>query len=302
MNLAPIILFVYNRIDHTKRTIESLKSNYFAKESFLFIFSDGPKDDADIKKVNEVRKYINSIKGFKKIIIIERKKNLGLANSVISGVSYVFNKYEKVIVLEDDLISSKYFLEYMNMMLDKYKKEKCIYSITGYNHPKKLLPIPKSYEYDIYFNYRAASWSWATWKDRWESVDWKVKDYDLFLKNKKLQREFNFSGFDKTKMLKSQIEGKIDSWAIRWDYHHFKNRALCIYPILSYIDNIGNDNSGTHCTKTNKYKNIILNENNLLDLPKDIIINKKLLRNFSKVYKKNFLKKIFLKLKKLISK
>lgn len=184
MKLAPITLFVYNRPDHTNKTIEALKKNKFAKESELFIFSDGPKKQEDASKVKEVRKYLKTIDGFNDVFIKESEKNKGLANSIISGVTEVINKYRKVIVLEDDLITSPVFLEYMNFLLNRYEAEKKVYSVTGYNHPEKIMKIPKDYKYDIYFNPRASSWSWGTWKDRWDNVDWEVKDFeDSFRKN-----------------------------------------------------------------------------------------------------------------------
>ena len=149
MNLAPIILFVYNRPEHTKKTLESLKINELASDSLLFIFSDGNKNENDRKSVEEVRNYISTISGFKEINIILREKNLGLADSVISGVAEVIEKYGKAIVLEDDIVTSKYFLKFMNEALDFYDADKKIYSISGYNFPIK---IPKSYQHKIYIS------------------------------------------------------------------------------------------------------------------------------------------------------
>src|SRR3989338_525512 len=131
MKLAPITVFVYNRPWHIKQTIESLKKNKEAKKSDLFIFSDGPKNEDDQKKVDEVRKYIKKVNGFKMVTIIERQKNLRLANSIIAGVTEIINKYGKIIVLEDDLIASPYFLKFMNKGLDLYKKEERVASIHG---------------------------------------------------------------------------------------------------------------------------------------------------------------------------
>ena len=147
MRLTPIILFVYNRPEHTRQTVEYLSKNKLAESSKLFIFSDGPKNDKDKQKVFEVRKYLKRIKGFKEIRIIEREKNLGLANSVISGVSQIFQSFEKVIVLEDDIISSPSFLKFMNDALDFYKADEKIFSVSGYPYPVK---ISDSYSKDIF--------------------------------------------------------------------------------------------------------------------------------------------------------
>lgn len=135
--LAPIVLFVYNRKDHTEQTIEALKKNDLAIESDLFIYSDATKNDVNSDAVKEVREYIKTINGFKSITIVERKNNMGLAKSVVSGVSEIVNKYGKVIVLEDDLITAPQFLRYMNKNLENYEKVEDVISIHGYNYPIK---------------------------------------------------------------------------------------------------------------------------------------------------------------------
>ena len=230
-NLAPIILFVYNRPEHIRRTAEYLLKNRLAESSKLFIFSDGPKNEKDEQKIAEVRRYLKSIRGFKEIKITEREKNLGLANSVISGVNQIFESYKKVIVLEDDIISSPSFLKYMNDALDFYKKDEKIFSISGYSYP---IEIPDSYKNDIFISCRTSSWGWGTWKDRWEKVDWEVKDFDSFVRDKNAQSLFNQAGDDVTPMLKAQMWGKIDSWAIIWAYTHFKHNAFCLLPVHSF--------------------------------------------------------------------
>jgi len=298
MKLAPIALFVYNRPVHTRKTVEALLKNKLAKQSILYIFSDAPKRKEDETKVKEVRKYIHSIRGFKKIHITERKKNLGLANSIISGVTEVVKKHGKTIVLEDDLITSPNFLIYMNYLLNLYENERKIFSITGYNHPRSLMRIPKDYPFDVYFNPRACSWSWATWRDRWNKADWEVKDFNAFLKNKELQKAFNYSGDDKSDMLIRQMQGKIDSWAIRWDYTHFKNKAYCVYPIVSYVDNIGNDASGVHCGKSTRFNQSDLKGLENPRLPQFVKVDLQIMERFRKVYKKNILKKVLFNLVK----
>jgi len=298
--LAPIVLFVYNRPRHTRQTIDALKKNKLADKSKLFVFSDGFKDSEGKNKVVEVRKYIKKISGFKKIEIIEREANFGLANSIIDGVTKIINEYGKIIVMEDDLIVSSAFLDYMNNLLDIYKNEKKVFCVTGYNHPSSLMKIPSEYKYDIYFNPRAASWSWGTWKDRWNKADWEVEDYGMFKKDKKLQKDFNLGGSDMSNMLKEQMEGKIDSWAIRWCYILFKNNAYCIYPIKSYVNNIGLDGSGVHCDLAGKYRNYELNMKTKIRLPNNITLNKQLIRNFKKVYDNGVLLNVIKKLYGLV--
>ncbi len=293
MTPSPITLFVYNRPIHTKKTVQALLKNKLASKSILYIYSDYPKKEEHIKDVKKVREYIHTIKGFKEIHIIERKQNYGLAKSIIEGVTEVINKHGRVIVLEDDLITSHMFLTFMNNMLETYEKEKKIYSITGYNHPSKLMKIPKEYKYDIYFSPRAGSWGWATWKDRWDKADWEVKDYKEFKNNKQLQKEFNKGGDDMTDMLINQMEGKLDSWAIRWCYTLFKNNAYCIYPTRSYVDNIGMDGSGVHCGKSGKYDNdVFVTSEKQLKLPPDVIFDDKILNEFRSVYKEKVFRKM----------
>ena len=291
MNLSPIILIVYNRPLHTKKTMEALKANTCACESILYIYSDAPKAKKDEEDVKKVRKYIHGIKeGFKEVYIIERKKNIGLANNIISAVTEVINKYGRIILVEDDLVSSPVFLEYMNNMLNRYQKEKKVFAITGFGYPDNLMKIPSDYKYDIYFAPRAGSWGWATWKDRWEKADWDIEDFEEFKKSKTMKKEFNKGGDDMSDMLIRQMEGKIDSWAIRWCYTLFKNNAYCVYPVKSYIDNIGNDGSGVHCTSNPKYQNSQLSVDKELKIPKHVIVNNEIEKNFKRIFRDKSIK------------
>ena len=229
--LAPIILFVYNRLIHLRQTVISLQANKISKESDLYIYSDGPKNSADTQKVSRIREYIKTVTGFKTIHIIENRTNKGLANSVISGVTEILHNYSRVIVVEDDLQVSEKFLEFMNAALEYYSSSPEIFSISGYNFP---IIIPTDYGNDVYLSYRPSSWGWATWRGRWDQVDWEIKDYREFKKNKNAQRLFNHGGEDLAPMLHKQMKGVIDSWAIRWAYSHFKNNGYCLFPNKSY--------------------------------------------------------------------
>lgn len=293
-NLAPIVLFVYNRPEHTKRTVESLLRNTLAGKSSLFIFSDGAKSDKDVLAVDAVRNFIKTIKGFDKIEIIERKKNFGLANSVIVGVNEVISLLGKVIVLEDDMISSPYFLKYMNEVLNYFEDDQRIFSVTGYTFPIK---IPENYKHPLYLSPRSSSWGWATWKNRWEKADWEIKDFQSFINNKSRVESFNKGGDDLTRMLKNSISGKVDSWSIKWTYAHFLNNAFCVYPVNSRIKNIGTDKSGVHTGKTNKFDvELEINDVELSGM-KDLQPNQEILLNFRKFFRRNILNSIIQKLK-----
>lgn len=257
--LAPLVIFVYARPDHTVKTIESLSKNVLAKETEIYIYSDGAKNGRVKQQVELVRKYIDNLEKrnlFKSIFIYESDVNKGLAGSVISGVTDVIKKYGRAIVLEDDLVSAPDFLAFMNDALDFYKDNNEIWSICGYT---PNINIPPSYKHDIYLSYRGGSWGWATWSDRWEKIDWDVDDYQLFVKNKKLRAKFNRGGRDMATMLDDQMQGKIDSWAIRWCYAQSKRGMFTVYPIVSRIKNIGLDGTGTHGALSSKYESTMSN-------------------------------------------
>lgn len=243
VKFSPILLFTYNRLKETKITIEALQENIGASESDLFIFSDAPKNKEAIESVHSVREYLKTISGFKSINVIERNKNYGLATSIISGVSEIIERYGSVIVLEDDLITSPNFLSYMNKALQTYESNSKIWSISGFSFP---ISAPEGYEYDALFGIRSTSWGWATWKNRWEKVDWEVSDYKEFLKNKKARKAFKQGGSDLCKMLNDQMTGKINSWAIRFCYAQFKNQCFDLYPTQSKVMSIGFAGDATH--------------------------------------------------------
>lgn len=248
MKLAPITLFVYNRLSHTERTAEALKANQYANESELIIFSDGSKNEQDIEKVLRVRAYIKRIKGFKRVEIIERQENYGLANSIISGVTEVVNRYGSIIVMEDDLISSPYFLKFMNEGLDFYENQEKVISIHGYTLPIRA-QMPETY-----FLRRADCWGWATWKRGWGLFESDGEKLLKEIQRNKLEKYFDINGsYPFIDILKDQIKGKNDSWAVRWLATAFINNKLTLYPGKSLIQNIGHDNTGTHCMEVDFY-------------------------------------------------
>jgi len=249
-NYAPIAIFVYNRPDHTKRLIESLLKNPEAANSELFIFSDGPKSEADVPAIALLREYLKTIGGFARIEIQENKRNIGLAYSIMGGVDLVFTLFEQIIVLEDDLEVSPYFLDYMNRALQMFADNDKVFSISGYSAP---IHIPENYKHNIFTFHRINSWGWATWRDRWKSVDWLVKDFPSFIRNKNFRSLFNQVGKDVTVMLMKQQREKIDSWAIRFNFAAFKQQKLTVYPVKSLVQNNGADGTGQNVEGTNKY-------------------------------------------------
>ena len=300
--LAPIVLFVFNRKDHTQLAVEALKSCPEAGQSKLIIFSDGARDESDLPGINQVRDYIRSIDGFYGLEIIEREQNFGLAKNIILGVSHVIDKYKKVIVLEDDLICSPAFLSYMNQALDFYQHYENIFSISAYSPG---LSIPDDYNYSTYFNFRNSSWGWGTWHDRWAKVDWEVKDIQKFARSRKDQRLFNRGGNDLSGMLIKQQKGKIDSWSIRFSYTHYRENAYSVCPVRSLIRNAGFDGSGTNCqnspTRANDHSTLKLQEESHFNFADKVYINDHIMASFRSYYDLKLMTRIKLRLKEFLN-
>jgi len=242
---APVALFVYNRPGHTRQTVEALLANTVANQTRLHVFSDAPKNEAVSPAVAEVRSYIRSIAGFKSVTIIERETNFGLARSIIDGVTHLCEEYGHVIVMEDDLVTSPYFLIFMNQGLDLYERDERVISIHGYVYPvMETLP-------ETFFLRGADCWGWATWRRGWDLFEPDGKSLLQELKTHNLTQRFDFDGAHPyVRMLKNQIKGNNNSWAIRWHASAFLKNKLTLYPGRSLVHNIGTDNSGAHCSTT----------------------------------------------------
>lgn len=239
MRYAPIALFTYSRADHTQIAVESLLKNKEAIHSELYVFSDGPKTESKREAVEENRKYIHSIKGFKRIHIIENETNKGLSNSLIDGITRLCNEYGRVIVIEDDLIVSPYFLQYMNDGLEKYKENHKISAISAF-----LNPIDCETPGTFFLRYFAC-WGWATWKRSWDlfnpdartllkQIRWKIKGFNI-------DNSHNFYG-----MLYCHKVGLVDSWAVRFYATSYLANKLVLYPPYTMTLQNGIDGSGTH--------------------------------------------------------
>lgn len=273
MDYAPIVLFVYNRPDHARRTLEALSANVFAAESHLFIFADGAKDAADAEQlaaVTETRRIIRSQQWCKKVEIQESAVNRGLAASIVAGVTEIVEKYGVVIVLEDDIVTGKYFLDFMNRALQKYQFQKNIWHITGWRNPVDNSVSAGSYLYPT-----MDCWGWATWSDRWQHF----KKDALFYKGvftPEMIRQFNVEGSDTGmwQQIEDNISGKINTWAIFWYATIFLQHGLCLAPTKSLVRNIGLDNSGVHCG-TSKWQEIThLIDARIEEYPTEIVINR----------------------------
>lgn len=246
-NIAPVVLFVYNRPDHTMRLLRSLNKTNEASQTKLFIFSDQAKNATAQEKVREVRQCISNFiedeSCFYEVEVRAAENNKGLAKSIIDGVTEIIETYGKVIVLEDDLEVSADFLDYMNDALDFYQDADDVWAISGYTFPMKAL---EGYCHDVYFTGRGCSWGWATWQNRWNTVDWDVGDYSKFKHNIARRHAFAEWGGDLPEMLDAYMYGEVHSWAIRWCYEAFKQNKFTVYPTRSRVKNGGTDGSGTN--------------------------------------------------------
>jgi len=241
--LAPIALFVYNRAEHTRRSVEALQKNDLAKQSDLFVFADGPKEES-AWEVEEVRKFLRRIGGFRSVTIIERERNFGLSRSIINGVTQLCQEFGCAIAIEDDVLIAPDFLSFINRGLDHYVDEPRVFSVCGFNYP---ITVRSTYPYDAFFSYRFACWGWGTWGDRWAKADWSVGDYAEFAGDIERQKRFNRGGDELTAMLDRHMAGKNPGyWDTVWGYTHSRHDAVAILPVVSRALNIGFDGSGAH--------------------------------------------------------
>ncbi|MDR4464012.1 MAG: hypothetical protein MRJ66_07085 [Nitrospira sp.] len=243
MACAPLALFVYNRLNHTRRAVEALAANALASETPLHVFSDAPKNKAACRAVEEVRLYLQTIIGFQSVTIIERETNCGLAGSIIDGVTSLCDAFGRVIVLEDDLVTSPHFLSYMNDALTRYEHEEQVMQIGGY-----MFPVEVTLHEDALLLPFITSWGWATWSRAWRSFDAEASGYERLVEDRFLRDRFNLGGhYDYFKMLRAYREGTVDSWAIRWYLSVFMRGGLALFPKKTLVKNLGFDGSGVNC-------------------------------------------------------
>ncbi|MBR6199760.1 MAG: hypothetical protein IKQ61_05800 [Spirochaetales bacterium] len=283
MAFAPIALFVYNRPDHTRRTLEALSQNELADQSHLFIFADGPKQNVSedqLDRIRQTRAVIREKQWCGKVDIIEADKNKGLAQSIIDGVTKIVNEFGKIIVLEDDLLTGKYFLQYMNDGLDVYENENKVVEIHGfmYSHRKELP--------ETFFIKGADCWGWATWKRAWALFNPDGQYLLDELQRRKLEYVFDFDNtYGYVDMLKGQIAGRNNSWAIRWLASAFLADCYTLYPSKSLVKNFGFDGSGTHCGDNDYLQNDEVYNERILVHKIDAVVENRAAR---KVFKQEF--------------
>lgn len=299
MKLAPVVLFTYNRPYHTRLTIEALQKNDYAGQSDLIVFSDGCKDIQTKKAIDETRAYLKTVTGFKSVQIIEREKNFTLAGNIIDGVSSVLKEYDRIIVLEDDLLTSPFFLKFMNEALERYENDERVVSVHGYVYPvKEALPVN-------FMLCHTDSLGWGTWKNAWNLFRSDGTSLLSELKSRKLETRFNFeNSCDFIKMLENQIAGKNSSWAIRWYASTFLAGKLSLFPNRSLIFHNGSDGSGTHCDE-DSWLDVELSDKPVpvVEIPiEENIEAREIYSRFFRSVKRSFCDKVIHRLKKIYGK
>lgn len=288
--LAPIVLFTYNRLKHTKQTIEALQENVYASDSELFIYSDAPKTDKAVAEVQAVRDYLHSINGFKKITIIERDENWGLARNIIDGVTSIVNKYGKIIVLEDDIVTSRYFLKYMNDALKIYENESRVMEINGYAAPMETEGLPETYFLEF-----ADCWGWATWDRAWKFFKRNPEELRDSFSQEEIKK-FNLDGAYKGfwQQVLDNCDGRLYTWAIFWHAAIFQNNGISLMVRDSLVINEGFDGSGEHCSNNDCFFVPINNcaiEKYPIKICENLMVRKRI-KNFYKKTNSSFLSRI----------
>lgn len=280
MTPIPVVLFVYNRPEHTLKVLEALKENNIEK---LYVFSDGPKLEADLPKVKKVREIVSNI-NWCEVEYEFAEKNRGLAESIIYGVSKVFKVgYDKLVVLEDDCVPSPHFMNFMREAFEFYEDYDNVMHISGFG-----LPIKKYTESDVYFTPYPCSWGWGTWRKYWEACDfYQYENYKILLQNESLRKKFNYAGEAFSEFLEMQLKGQINSWLIRWYFYIFQNNGLCVWSYHSYINNKGFDGSGVHGNKIDRFNQKLKSDkeiNEKIVFEENIVVNEDLIKEFRRYF------------------
>lgn len=288
---CPVALFVYNRPEHTRKSLQRLNANRGINDASLYIFSDGPKDETQQERVTRVRELIRQKNNFFRTEIIESETNKGLANSIISGVSAILERHKRVAVLEDDVLTSPAWFEYMSTGLQTYLCSRNVWSVGAYCPPLKL---PASAQDDVFLSPLATSYSWGTWHDRWQTVDWQLTDIKEFWRDKTWQDRFH--GWDRSRLrrLKRAMRNPRGSWAIRWEYAAMKHSSYHVLPRHSLVTNIGYD-IGEHSISqlqrqaATKYSAVL--HDTTFTFPEQLTLKPEIIDAFAEFYHINFLRR-----------
>jgi hypothetical protein len=264
---APIAVFAFNRPDHLGVTLEALAANRLAGESHLTIFCDAPRGAKDAEGCQRVVEIAHNAVGFASVTVVQREANHGCAASVIRGTTEMFARHERLIVIEDDIITSPLTVAYLNQALEEYQGVPAVFSISAWAPPQRMLRVPDRYRFNSYFVRRFHCWGWASWRDRWACNDWSVPGYAEYRNDAAMRAAHAEAGSDLPGMLDAQMEGRIDSWAIRAEYTRFRLGGLTLYPRVPLVRNIGMDGTGRHCGTHDRYADDLHGAESILERP-----------------------------------
>jgi hypothetical protein len=297
MIYAPIILFTYKRLDTLQRCIASLQKCPESAQSDLIIVSDYAAKETDLEKVIVVRQFLPTISGFKSVEIIERESNFGVDYNIIYGIQLMAARFPQFVVVEDDLVVQEGFLHFLNKSLDYYSNNPEVITVTGFSFVNK---IPNNYQYDGYFAKRTCPWGWATWANKIKDVDWEIQDKEAFLQSREIQHRFNEWGSDRSRMLTSTLVGNVRAWDIRLDYQQFKDGTCTLYPVASFVDNIGfGSDDASNTFGYNRFKTKLKDsQTDSFRFSEVIVYDKTISNNF--IWKNSLTLRLFTKLMKFI--
>lgn len=283
---APIAIFAFNRPDHLGATLEALAANSLAGESHLTIYCDAPRGPKDAEGCQRVVEVAQNAVGFSSVTVVQREANHGCAASVIRGTTEMFTRHERLIAIEDDIVTSPPTLAYLNQALERYEHVPAVFSISAWAPPQRMLRVPDRYRFNSYFIRRFHCWGWASWRDRWACNDWSVPGYADYRDDAAMRAAHAEGGLDLPGMLDAQMAGRIDSWAIRAEYTRFRLGGLTLYPRVPLVRNIGMDGTGRHCGTHDRYADDLRGAESILEgpFPDAAYVDRQLSAAFRSVY------------------
>jgi hypothetical protein len=283
---APIAVFAFNRPDHLRRTLEALSANRLAGDSRLTVFCDAPRGPKDIEVCERVREVARTAGGFASVTTVARDTNHGCAASVIRGTTEMFAEHDRLVVIEDDIITSPVTLAYLNQALDDYQLRPAVFSVTAWAPPRRMMRVPARYRFNSYFIRRFHCWGWASWRDRWALNDWSVPGYGEYRDDSAIRATHAEAGSDLPGMLDAQMAGRIDSWAIRAEYTRLRVGGLTLYPRVPLVRNAGVDGTGRHCGTDDRYADDLSDAETIFDhcFPNLAYVDRELAASFCRVY------------------
>ena len=267
---APVVLFVYARADHAARTLAALAANDLASQSDLTIYADAPHRPELAGAVAQVRQLISSVQGFRSVTIHAAERNIGCAASIRGGITAMLAQHERVIVMEDDIVTAPGFLRFVNEGLEVYEHRPDIFAVSGFAYPQSVVPAPAGYRHDVHLTRRPSPWGWGTWRDRWHSVDWTAATYPQFRSNPALMRRYQEGGYDMPVQLHMALAGELDAWDIQFSFAKLNADAFTLVPVHSLVDNIGFDGSGSHAESLARFRNDLAHAPLQWSMPGDI--------------------------------